>query len=467
MAHMALSDSKVNNDKSCSKTCLTNYEALKKQYDNLLVKLNDTGFKATTYKRGLATLEEQIIKYREHEVLFYEEITLLKRSVGHKEYQMGLLRDELEKVKQEKEGFEFKIAKFDKSAKDLEQLLASQITDKSKKGLEEFKEPEVNEYGPRATTGCDKESANSKENTDDPLKQHQLTDTESSSFKSPLKIDKDWKEKFFYPANHVESVNKNSKNQKTCSLSTAAKIEKPVRKTVRYAEMYRSQKPRRNQRNWNHLKSHQLGSDFVMIKKACYIRGSFDHLKYTCKHKRHVNGQREEKPVWKNTRRVNDHYSTRMTHSNLRRNMIPQVVLMRSGIKAVNTAKLKNAHNAVKRNSFNTVKASACWVWMPKNRVIDHVSKYNNASITLKRLDYIDAQGKIQVYGCTGSGEARVQQRKRRIQRRVHQKQKDQEDEVFGRILSAKKMKVQDLLLLREVNAAESLLVVSTEVNAN
>ncbi|GJW31853.1 hypothetical protein Tco_0051885 [Tanacetum coccineum] len=40
-----------------------------------------------------------------------------------------------------------------------------------------------------------------------------------------------------------------------------------------------------------------------------------------------------------------------------------------------------------------------------------------------------------------GSGEARVQQRKRRIQRRVHQKQKDQEDEVFGRILSAKKMK--------------------------
>ncbi|GJW82923.1 hypothetical protein Tco_0156068 [Tanacetum coccineum] len=105
MAPMALSDSKVNNDKSCSKTCLTNYEALKKQYDDLLVKLDDTGFKAATYKRGLATLEDQIIKYREHE------------------------------VKQEKEGFEFKIAKFDKSAKDLEQLLGSQITDNSKKGL--------------------------------------------------------------------------------------------------------------------------------------------------------------------------------------------------------------------------------------------------------------------------------------------------------------------------------------------
>ncbi|GJV28484.1 reverse transcriptase domain-containing protein, partial [Tanacetum coccineum] len=165
MAPMASSDPEV---KTCSKTCLKNYEALKKQYDDLLVKLSDTSFKEATYKRGLATLEVQIVKYREHEVLFSEEIALLKRSVGNKEYQMGLLRAELEKVKQEMEGFEFKIAKFDKSAKDLEQLLGSQITDKIKKGfgynvvpsphplilnrpttldlsysgLEEFKEPE-------------------------------------------------------------------------------------------------------------------------------------------------------------------------------------------------------------------------------------------------------------------------------------------------------------------------------------
>ncbi|GJT86899.1 hypothetical protein Tco_1068616 [Tanacetum coccineum] len=45
-------------------------------------------------------------------------------------------------------------------------------------GLEEFKELEVNEYGPRdsslkPTIGCDKESDNSKENTDDSLEQQQ------------------------------------------------------------------------------------------------------------------------------------------------------------------------------------------------------------------------------------------------------------------------------------------------------
>ncbi|GKB02007.1 putative ribonuclease H-like domain-containing protein [Tanacetum coccineum] len=336
---MAFLDSEVTNDKSCSKSCLKNYEALKKQYDDLLVKLDDTGFKAATYKRGLATLEDQIVKYREHEVRFSEEIALLKRSVGHKEYQLGLLRTELEKVKQEKEGFDFKIAKFDKSAKDLNEMLESQITDKSKKGvgyhavpsphplilnrptpldlsysgLEEFKEPEVNEYGPRdssfkPTIGCDKESDNSKENTDDSLEQHQITDTETSSVKSSLKVDKDWKEKFFYPANHVREVEPkkvrenndapiiedwvsddepNPKVEKKTVIPTAtkkeyAKLAKPVKRLVRYAEMYMSQRPRGNQRNWNGQKSNQLGCNFVFNNKACFNCGSFDHIQYSC-----------------------------------------------------------------------------------------------------------------------------------------------------------------------------------------
>ncbi|GJV84650.1 hypothetical protein Tco_1524548 [Tanacetum coccineum] len=85
---------------------------------------------------------------------------------------------------------------------------------------------------------------------------------------------------------------------------------------------------------------------------------------------------------------------------------------------------------------------------MPKNRVIDHVSKYNNASVTLKRIDYmvLKCTRKIQVCdglgshnkisggsfpnrggtcqidedhfgsdGCTDSGEAGVQQRQKII----------------------------------------------------
>ncbi|GKF16789.1 ribonuclease H-like domain-containing protein, partial [Tanacetum coccineum] len=53
MALMAFSDSEVYTDKTCSKTCLNNDETLKKQYDDLLAKLLQTKFEASTYKRGL------------------------------------------------------------------------------------------------------------------------------------------------------------------------------------------------------------------------------------------------------------------------------------------------------------------------------------------------------------------------------------------------------------------------------
>ncbi|GJR37100.1 hypothetical protein Tco_1212784 [Tanacetum coccineum] len=85
MALMAFSDSEVYNDKTCSKTCLKNYETLKKQCDDLIVKLNQTEFTATTYKRGLTTVEEQLITYRKNEVLFSEEVSVLKREVACKD----------------------------------------------------------------------------------------------------------------------------------------------------------------------------------------------------------------------------------------------------------------------------------------------------------------------------------------------------------------------------------------------
>ncbi|GKF34712.1 hypothetical protein Tco_0107912 [Tanacetum coccineum] len=91
--------------------------------------------------------------------------------------------------------------------------------------------------------------------------------------------------------------------------------------------------------------------------------------------------------------------------------MVLRVVLMKSGLVSINTARQVNAAhtktivnaarpmpkavvNAVKGNNVNAVKDSTCWVWKPKTKVLDHVSKHNSASITLKKFDYIDAQGK-------------------------------------------------------------------------
>nr|GEU67589.1 hypothetical protein [Tanacetum cinerariifolium] len=62
------------------------------------------------------------------------------------------------------------------------------------------------------------------------------------------------------------------------------KVETPKKPTVKYAKQYRKPSKtsnfRGNQRNWNNLKSQQLGENFVMKNKACFNCAHFDHLSY-------------------------------------------------------------------------------------------------------------------------------------------------------------------------------------------
>ncbi|GKE98011.1 hypothetical protein Tco_0021362 [Tanacetum coccineum] len=53
----------------------------------------------------------------------------------------------------------------------------------------------------------------------------------------------------------------------------------------------------------------------------------------------------------------------------------------------VNTTRPKAVLSAVKRNTGNVVNASACWVWRPKHKVLDHVSRNNGASMSFKRFE--------------------------------------------------------------------------------
>ncbi|GJS11805.1 putative ribonuclease H-like domain-containing protein [Tanacetum coccineum] len=176
------------------------------KYDDLLAILHETEFKAATYKRGLATVEDQLVTFRKNEVLFYEEVVILKREVGCKQYEINMLKTEFEKVKQGKDGIDFKIKKFDKASKDLDQLLGSQKTDKSKKGLGYsevppphpliYKRPnkldlsysgldEFKGYGPEnskqeSNVVCENESDNSKENSNKSLVKEQVSQDKSS-----------------------------------------------------------------------------------------------------------------------------------------------------------------------------------------------------------------------------------------------------------------------------------------------
>ncbi|GJX88314.1 putative ribonuclease H-like domain-containing protein [Tanacetum coccineum] len=91
-----------------------------------------------------------------------------------------------------------------------------------------------------------------------------------------------------------------------------------------------------------------------------------------------------KRPINKNTTFKNSNYNQRV--NTVRGNN-------------VNTARPKAVVNTVKGNNVNDVKASTCWVWKPKTKVIDHVSKHNSASMKFKRFDYIDAQARSN--GCS------------------------------------------------------------------
>ncbi|GKB33634.1 hypothetical protein Tco_0873035 [Tanacetum coccineum] len=82
-------------------------------------------------------------------------------------------------------------------------------------------------------------------------------------------------------------------------------------------------------------------------------------------------------------------------HSTVRRPINNKATTKNSNFnQKVNTTRPKAVLNVVKGNHVNVVKALACWVWKPKTKVIDHVSKHNSASMMFKRYDYINAQGR-------------------------------------------------------------------------
>ncbi|GJU80799.1 putative reverse transcriptase domain-containing protein [Tanacetum coccineum] len=237
----------------------------------------------------------------------------------------------------------------------------------------------------KPTTVCDRESNNSKKNTDDFLTQKSKSVTETISDVPTLKVDKQWKEKLFNQANNVrleepkearenmdapiiedwvsddeEEVESIPKEEKKAfvPIATEKKSLKPVspsRKSIRYAEMYRSQRPRGNQRSWNGQKSHQLGVNFVFNNKACFICGNFDHFQYDC--------------------------------PNAYKHMIPRAVLMRTGLKTVKNAKPLSTARSVNtvrpastaRPNVNTVRARSkswmSWAHVWKTLLTSQISK--------------------------------------------------------------------------------------------
>nr|GEX77258.1 reverse transcriptase domain-containing protein [Tanacetum cinerariifolium] len=196
------------------------------------------------------------------------------------------LDKELETLKLENDGLDGKLAGLLKSSKNLDNLIESQRSDKvkdgvgynvvppltvdlylsSKKdlswtGLPEFVDDTVTNYSrPSPTVASTSAEGQNKNST---------TSEDVTSLNTPKPF-----VKFVKP--------KDSQYE-----SKTNKQETPKKPQVKYVEQYihSNKKPnvKGNQRNWNNLKSYQLGPGFDLKKKACFNCGDFSHFANECR----------------------------------------------------------------------------------------------------------------------------------------------------------------------------------------
>nr|GEZ01495.1 ubiquitin hydrolase [Tanacetum cinerariifolium] len=164
------------------------------------------------------------------------------------------LAQKLETLKEEKEGVDGKLAGLLTASKDLDNLIESQRSDKNKEGLGYSDVPP-------------------------PPAQLYLSPKKDLSWTDLPECADDTITNYSRPSPTVESTSGDDQNRNPYVYETIASpitpkpfIKKPSKKST----------VRGNRRNWNNLKSKQLGENFVRKNMACFNCGHFDHLSYNC-----------------------------------------------------------------------------------------------------------------------------------------------------------------------------------------
>ncbi|GJZ63956.1 ribonuclease H-like domain-containing protein [Tanacetum coccineum] len=312
LALMAFSDSEVYNHKTCSDTCLKSYETLKSQYDSLRIEFNKFEFDLATYKRGLASVEEQLVFYKKNEVVFCDQIAVLKRDASFRDSKINALNIQIEKLKKEKESNYIKIDNFENASKSLDKLIGSQIVDKSGKG-----------YGVNVNKSVSENSTNEIKKTIGAL------------------IIKDW----------VSDCNEDE--------SEEMMVQKPVMNNVQKGTGQREIRPvwnnalRTNHQNF--FNSRRNLAPTAVLTKSGRVPISIARQ----------SSSRAAPPAHSLSRRPFNQQTT--LNNRILNNKVDT-----AKVNSVNTAKRKRVTSAVKEQGINVVKSSACWVWRPKRNVVDH-----------------------------------------------------------------------------------------------
>ncbi|GJW79722.1 putative ribonuclease H-like domain-containing protein [Tanacetum coccineum] len=126
------SDSEV---QKCSKQCLESFKTLQKNYDTEREKHNKAKLEIRGYEIALESLESRILVHEKNELAWGEKYEFQNYELKCREIKINNLNLELEKVVKERDELKDKIAKWEESSKNLDELLNSQMSARDKTGL--------------------------------------------------------------------------------------------------------------------------------------------------------------------------------------------------------------------------------------------------------------------------------------------------------------------------------------------
>ncbi|GJY25806.1 ribonuclease H-like domain-containing protein [Tanacetum coccineum] len=330
--------------------------------------------------------------YKKNEYVYKEDIKVLKREIHLREVSITELGRKLELAQKQKDEIQLIVENFKNSSKNLSKLIECQIVDKCKTslGYNVVPPPYTGNFMPPKLdlSFYGLEEFTSEPIVIKPVAENSKAKASEAKPKAARKnngaaIIEDWL------SDNEEDDVPQAKTEKKTFKPSFAKIEfvkpkqqeKTARKTVNHVDCKKNIVPR----------AVLMKSGLVSVNTARQVNAA--HTKTIMNAARLMSYLSKtahltvKRPIHKNTTFKNSNFNQRV-------NTVKDKKFNTARLKeVVNAARPKAVVNAIKGNNVNAVKASTCWVWKPKTKVLDHVFKHNNASITLKKFDYVDAEG--------------------------------------------------------------------------
>nr|GEV38125.1 hypothetical protein [Tanacetum cinerariifolium] len=314
------------------------YEAFKKSHLQIIA-----------YQVGLESVKARIVVRQKNEAIYEEDIALLNIEVQLRDTALVTLRQKLEKAEQERDDLKLKLEKFETSFNNLAKLLESQLDANNKTGLG---------YG-NHMNGC--EANDSKRVSDgedssvnDRFKKsngsHAVPPPYTGNYMPP-RADLSFAglDDSVYKCKVTESISHESKFETNVTNSCTHSLEKPKtdRPSALIIEEWESDsdndstsspisdQPKHTSIKINFVKPVECVECGENEKQAEKPTSFTQNPKGT--------GQRETRPVWDNTARVN--HQNKLTHPHPKRNFVPATILTKSGQVPFNAAK-QSSHKA-------------------------------------------------------------------------------------------------------------------------